>query len=110
MQCTIDRSIQTCARSALRVRASASTPREPANQPKSAIVRIIAVAINLLVPHIAQNTSTLRNRLLLPARSASSGVVVGWAALHLCNLAELGGVGLLVQRQQRFEHKPDSLV
>jgi hypothetical protein len=71
-----------------------STSREPANQPKSAIIRIIAITIDLLVPHIAQNTSSLRDRLLLPTGSAGSGVVVGWPALHFGDLAELGSVGL----------------
>jgi hypothetical protein len=90
MPCTINPSIQNY------VRVNASTPREPTNQPKSAIVRIIAMAINSLVPHVAQDTSAFRNCLLLPTCSASSGVVVGWTALHFGDFAELGCVGLLV--------------
>jgi hypothetical protein len=67
-----------------------------------------AMAINSLVPHVAQDTSAFRNRLLLPARSASSGVVVGWTALHFGDFAEFGCVGLVSYivrkriRQARF--------
>jgi hypothetical protein len=52
--------------------------------------------VHLLVPHISQNTSAFGNPLLLPASSTRSIVLVGGAALHLCDLAEAGGVGLLV--------------
>ena len=48
----------------------------------------------LLVPHISQDTGASRDSLLLPASSAGGGVVVGWAALHVCDFAESGGVGL----------------
>lgn len=49
---------------------------------------------HLLVPHISQDTGASRDSLLLPASSAGGGVVVGWAALHVCDFAESGGVGL----------------
>jgi hypothetical protein len=74
---------------------SMPVPQPLVNLPKSAIVRIIAIAINSLVPHVAQNTSTFGNRLFLPACSASSGVVVGWTALHFGDFAEFGCIGLL---------------
>jgi hypothetical protein len=52
------------------------------------------LAPHLLVPHISQNTGASGDSLLLPASSAGGSVVVGWAALHVCDFAESGGVGL----------------
>jgi hypothetical protein len=52
--------------------------------------------LHLLIPHISQNTGASRNGLLFPASSAGSSVVIGWAALHVCDFAEACGVGLFV--------------
>ena len=70
-------------------------PCEPSNHPGSVCARIVPIAFDSLVPHIAQNASSLRDRLLFPAGSTRSGVVVLRSALHLGDLAESGGVGLL---------------
>lgn len=53
------------------------------------------VISNILVPHVTQNSRTPGNSLLFPAGSASSSIVVGGAALHVCDLGEAGGIRLL---------------
>ena len=76
-----------------------SASREPINshqisKPASSTSIVRVLAPHLLVPHISQDTGASGDSLLLPASSAGGGVVVGWAALHVCDFAESGGVGL----------------
>ena len=55
-----------------------------------------AERLYLLVPHISQNARASGDSLLLPTRSTGSCVVICRAALHICDFAEAGGVGLSV--------------
>jgi hypothetical protein len=66
------------------------------NHPSSATISHASSSPNLhlLVPHVSQNASASGYSLLLPAGSAGGSVIIGWAALHLCDFAEPGGVGL----------------
>jgi hypothetical protein len=57
-------------------------------QVKSSQVKVLLASPGVPVPHVTQDTSTLRDGLLFEARSACGLSVIGGVALHCGNLVE----------------------